>query len=427
MSDQPLGSPTRKEKLAWCLFDFANSSYTTVILTVVYARFFVGEVIEGETWLDVHEDTWWAAAGVVANVIVILSAPFIGALADQRGSKKRYLFVSTAVCVVATGLLSAFGAGMVLPALACVIVATTAFSSGENLIAGFLPELAEPEEMGRMSAIGWTVGYFGGLVALVLALALHDAGATPLVPLATAAFFALAAWPTFAWLRERARPKPGSIRIMDAAFGELRKTWRERGRWKDLFVFLLSILFFQAGVYIVISFAAIYAAEQIKMGTEEIIVMFMALQLASAAGAYAFGFIQDSVGSRPALGLALAVWITSVSLAWRSETTSDFWIAGMLAGVAMGSSQSASRAMVGLFCPAGREGEWFGLWGLATKAAAVLGLTWYGGVMAINGDRRFAMLTTLLLFVAGLVVLAFVNVSRGRDAASAASRPTPHA
>lgn len=413
------------------MFDFANSSYTTVILTVVYARYFVGVVIEGDSWQGVPADTWWAAAGVVANVLVILSAPFIGALADQRASKKRYLIVSTALCVGATGLLSAFGPGMVLPALLCVMVATTAFSSGENLIAGFLPELAEPSEMGRLSAYGWTIGYFGGLVALVLALELVKVEATALVPLATAAFFALAAWPTFVWLRERAQPRAGSVRLMEAAFGELRSTWKERKRWKDLFVFLYSILFFQAGVYIVISFAAIYADKEIGMASEDIIMMFIALQLASAAGAYGFGFIQDFVGSRFALALALLVWIVSVLLAWRAATATDLWISGMLAGVAMGSSQSASRALVGVFCPAGREGEWFGLWGLATKAAAVLGLTWYGAIMALSatdgvGDRRLAILTTMCLFIAGLVVLAFVNVERGRREAASAEPSSPH-
>lgn len=428
MSRHPPGPPSRREKLAWCLFDFANSSYTTVILTVVYARYFVGVIIEDDHWGGLHEDTWWAAAGVISNVLVIISAPVIGALADKVAAKKRYLLFSTIVCVVGTASLSLWGPGMVVAALLCVIVATTAFSSGENLVAGFLPELATPSEMGRLSAYGWTIGYFGGLAALGLALALHGADATWLVPVATAVFFAIAALPTFAWLRERAVPSGGRVRLLEAAFGELRATWRERRRWRDLFIFLGSILLFQGGVYIVISFAAIYAEQEIGMSDEAIIVMFIALQIAAAAGAYAFGFIQDYVGSRFALGLSLVVWIAAVFVAWRAQTSDGIWVAGMLAGAAMGSSQSASRALVGLFCPAGREGEWFGLWGLATKASAVLGLTWYGVFMAVTDDRRLAILTTMLLFVGGLAVLLFVNPERGRAAAAENSRsPSPPA
>ena len=416
MSQRP--APSVREKLAWCLFDFANSSYTTVILTVVYARYFVGVIIEGDQWHGLHEDTWWAAAGVISNLVVIFSAPIIGALADRVAGKKRYLLFSTIACVVATASLSLWGAGMVIPALVCVILATTAFSTGENLIAGFLPELAKPDEMGRLSAYGWTIGYFGGLGALGVALFLVESDNTALVPAATAAFFALAALPTFVLLSERASPVASRVRPFEAAFGGLRKTWRERRRWRDLFTFLGAILLFQGGVYIVVSFAAIYAEQEIGMADTDIILMFIALQVAAALGAYAFGFIQDHGGSRRALLLSLAVWIAAVLLAWQAFTANGIWVAGMLAGVAMGSSQSASRALVGMFCPPGREGEWFGLWGLATKASAVLGLAWYGILMALTDDRRFAILMALPLFVGGLVVLAFVNPERGRAAAA---------
>ena len=416
---RPPGPATWLEKAAWCLFDFANSSYTTVILTVVYARYFVGVVVDSEHWSGLPADTWWAAAGVLSNLLVITSAPLIGVLADRNACKKRYLLMCTAVCVACTGALALFGPGMVLPALLCVVLATFAFSAGENLVAGFLPELTTPRHMGRLSAAGWTVGYFGGLAALALALFLvnREPSRVSWVPLATAAFFAISALPTFIWLRERAVPSKASGGVVKAAFGDLMQTWRERHRWRDLFLFFRAILFFQGGVYIVISFAGIYAEQDIGMASDDIIVMFMALQFAAALGAFSFGFIQDLVGSRVALAGSLVIWCLAVGIAWWATEPSHIWVAGMLAGAAMGASQSASRALVGIFCPPGREGEWFGLWGLATKASAVFGLTWYGTFMAFTNDRRLAILTTLMLFAVGLALLYRVDVARGQEAA----------
>lgn len=417
------GPPATREKASWCIFDFANSSFTTVIVTVVYARYFVKVVVPDGSWAGVPADSWWAGAGVVSNVLVILSAPVIGAMADRRAAKHRYLLVTTLVCVGATALLSVWGAGAVIAALLCFIIANIAFSSGENLVAGFLPELAPPDQMGRLSAYGWTVGYFGGLLALVLSLLLVNLGGTRWVPIATAAFFGIAALPTFLWLKERAQPKPGRVRMLAAAFGELSTTWRERTRFRDLFTFLGAILLFQGGVAVVISFSAIYAEFEIGMNETEIIGMFMGLQIAAAGGAFAFGWIQDRVGSRAALLNSLGLWIVAVTIAYLARTPGAFIAAGLIAGAAMGASQSASRALIGLFCPAGREGEWFGLWGLATKGAAVLGLAFYGVLMATTGDRRLAILATLALFVLGAIGVMRVDVNRGRQTAQDAEAP----
>jgi UMF1 family MFS transporter len=425
-----LPPPSRREKVSWAFFDFANSSYTTVIATVVYAPYFVRVVVEpGDSFRGIHEDAWWAGVAVLSNLLVILSAPVVGAMADQAAAKKRYLLVATVTCVLATAALCAWGPGQVLAALLCVLVADIAFSTGENLVAGFLPELATPDEMGRLSAFGWTIGYFGGLLALGVALFMVDSH-TRFVPLATALFFAVSALPTFLFLRERATPRPRRGRLLEAAFGELAATWRERRVWRDLFRFLLAILLFQGGVAVVVKFAAIYAKEVVGMEDESIIVMFIALQLAAAGGAIAFGFIQDRVGSRVALLLSILVWIPAVGIAYVSRTAEAFWVAGILSGIAMGSSQSASRAVIGLFCPAGREGAWFGLWGLATKGAAVVGLGFYGLVMVVSGgERRMAILSTLLLFVCGLLLVLRVDMNRGRAAARAAeaspSTPNP--
>ena len=418
-----MNAATRKEKLAWAGFDFANSSFTTVIITVVYAKVFTGSIVPADEagnpqFWGWHGDSWWAFAQVISQVAVLLTAPLVGTLADRLASKKRFLFISALVCVVSTASLVIPQQGQVLFAWLLVVVANFAFSTGENLVGGFLPELADQEEMGRLSALGWTIGYFGGLAALVLSLGLVNTGWVRWVPLGVAAFFALSALPTFLFLRERAQPRQSTQGLLRESFGELRKTWGERHRWRDLFRFLWSILFFQAGVAVVVAFSAIYGTEVIGLTDGGIIRLFIALQIAAAAGAWLFGQIQDRVGSLPALSGSILVWILAVILAWLSQGPELYVVSGILAGLAMGGSQCASRALVGLFCPKGREGEWFGLWGLATKAAAVLGLLFYSlQIQFLGGDRRTAILATGLLFAAGLVLLLRVDMKRGMAAA----------
>ncbi|HMS15379.1 MAG TPA: MFS transporter [Planctomycetota bacterium] len=408
---------TRTERLSWAGFDFANSSFTTVIITVVYAKVFTGKIVGTGGYMGWHGDSWWAMIQAVSQGLVIVSAPLIGALADRLAAKKRFLAYATLTCVLTTALLSYPTEGQVLLACFLLLLANFAFSTGENLVAGFLPELAPPEEMGRLSALGWTIGYFGGLAALVLSLVLVEANLVRYVPLAIALFFGISALPTFLFLRERAKKRTSSLSIVRQGFSELITTWSERRQWRDLFAFLLSILFFQGGIAVVIAFSAIFAEQELGMSDGQVIHLFIGLQFSAALGAWTFGHIQDRLGSRPALFGSLFLWLCAVLLAFASHSVPPFVASGLLAGFAMGSSQSASRALVGLFCPAGREGEWFGLWGLATKAATVLGLLFYSILIQTSGNRRMAILATGLLFLVGMALLLRVNVPRGLRAA----------
>jgi UMF1 family MFS transporter len=223
-------------------------------------------------------------------------------------------------------------------------------------------------------------------------------------------------------LKERAIPTFASGSLFRQAFSDLRNTWSERKQWRDLFAFLFSILFFQAGFAVVIAFSAIFAHDVLLMSDKAFIQLFIGLQFSAAFGAWSFGQVQDRLGSRPAVMISLFIWIAAVLLAWASYTPLVFQISGLLAGFAMGASQSASRALVGIFCPKGREGEWFGLWGLATKSATVFGMAYYGILIQVVQDRRFAILSTAGLFVVGLLLMGRVNVDRGRLTA----RTAPH-
>lgn len=420
----------RREILAWAFYDFANSGYTTVVLTTIYGAYFVGVVAAGmEADAPGSATLAWTLAIGFANLLVLLTAPLVGAVADVRASKKRFLLATTVTCVAATALLGLAAPGQVL--LACLLVALSAvaFSYGENLIGAFLPEIADARNMGRISGYGWSLGYFGGLLTLAACLAYirHADGQglaashyVPVTLVLTAIIFALAAAPTFIWLRERAVPQPlaTGASYLQAGFGRVLHTLRHARRLPDLFRFLACIVLFQAGVATVVVVAAIYAQEALGFDSQQLIVLIMVVNLTAAIGAFLFGFAQDRFGSVASLAAALLVWIAAISVALVADSEWALWLSGNLIGLAMGSTQAGARALVGQLTPEAHAGEFFGLWGLANRAAAILGPVCYGVMNRMAaGDHTVALLSTLTFFVLGLVLLLSVREQRGREAA----------
>lgn len=413
------------------MYDFANSGYTTVVLTAVFNAYFVAVVAgEGANGNGTGTLLWTVALGV-SNALVLVSAPVIGAIADHRAWKKRFLALTTAGCVIATAALGWVGAGDVALGMALVALATFMFSSGENLIAAFLPEIAPAKDMGRVSGYGWSLGYVGGLLVLGACLAYiawaesRGERATQYVPVTmwiTAGAFALAALPTFLWLRERGVPRamPPREGYVAVGFARVRRTLAEARRFRDLFRFLLSLATYYCGINTVVVLAAVYAQQAMGFGTRETIVLILVVNVTASIGAFLFGHAQDRLGSVRTLALTLLVWIAALVLAFFIEGRSAFWVVANLVGLALGASQSAGRALIGQFAPAERAAEFFGLWGLAGKLAAVIGPLVYGAITyASRGDHRLALLATALFFVAGLILLLRVDERRGREAALA--------
>jgi UMF1 family MFS transporter len=320
-----------------------------------------------------------------------------------------------------TALLYFASPGAVALALLLVAASNYFFGAGENIIAAFLPELADSKAMGRVSGWGWSFGYLGGLTALgiclfyILAQPGRPASETvPVTMLITAALFALFATPTFLFLKERAVPQPQTER----PFARVMQTLRNSQRYVDLRRFLLCILFYQAGVTAVVALAAIYAEQAMKFTTQQTIVLILVVNVTAAIGAFGFGYLQDAIGHVRAVALTLVGWIAMVSIAFFSETHFSFWIAANLAGLCMGSSQAAGRAIVGYLAPPARLAEFFGLWGLAVKAASIFGPLTYGAVTWVfGGNHRLAILAVGVYFVVGLLLLAGIDVERGRRAA----------
>jgi UMF1 family MFS transporter len=408
-----------REVWAWSMYDFANSGYTTVVITAVFGAYFVSVISGNQPWATFA----WTAALSVSYALVLVTGPLVGAWADAHAAKRRLLLVSTIGCVLFTAALWFAGPGETALALALIVLSNYFFGVGENLIAAFLPELADSRAMGRVSGWGWSFGYLGGLAALGICLVYITASgkpATQTVPvtmLITAAFFAAAATPTFIFLRERALPQ----RQLESPWLRLARTLRHSKAFLDLRRFLACIVFYQAGITTVISLAAIYADQAMKFTMQQTIVLILVVNVTAALGAFGFGYLQDAIGHVRAIALTLAGWIAMVLIAGFSRDAVSFWIAANLAGLCMGSSQAAGRALVGYLAPPARLAEFFGLWGLAVKAASIAGPLTYGLVTWIfAGNHRLAIFATGLYFVIGLVVLAGVDVERGRRAALAA-------
>lgn len=416
----------RHEIFAWALFDFANSGYTTVVLTAIFNAYFVGVI--AQAYSSGTATLWWTIAMALANGVVLLTAPIIGAIADDRAWKKRFLMISASGCVGFTTLLATAGPGDVSYAMALVILASICFFTGENLIAAFLPEIATPDKMGRISAFGWTIGYLGGLLTLVLCLwvtlnaaaqGAEMADAVPLTLLIVAAMFVVGSLPTFIWLRERVQPcERAAINYCSIAYQRLHTTWQHARFHRDLFQFLIALTIYTCGINTVIVLAAVYAQEAMGFTTEDNIQLILIVNISAALGAFAFGQIQDRLGSLRTLSMTLVIWICALLLAYFTHDRMMFWVVANLVGIALGSSQSAGRAIIGLFSPPARAGEYFGLWGLATKLAAVIGPLCYGLITYVTqGDHRTALLVTTCFFMVGLLSLIGIDEKRGRGSA----------
>ena len=417
----------KREINAWAMFDFANSGYTTVVLTAIYNTFFVG-VIAGH--LETGQATLlWTISISLANALVLISAPVLGAITDFSASKKPLLAVTAGGCILATAGLAFTGADDIYLAIFLVILSSFLFFSGENIIAAFLPEITSPEHAGRVSAYGWTIGYVGGLITLGLCLLYiqwaEQQGQTveqyvPATMLIVAAVFAIAVIPTFVWLKERKirQNLPEGMNYIQLGWHRLQETLQHARHYQDLFRFLLCLTIYHCGINTVVVIAAVYAQEVMGFSTQESIMLILVVNISAAFGATIFGFIQDRFGARNTLMITLLIWCVATIGAYLVQSSSGFWVIANLVGIALGASQSGGRALVSTFSPPERSGEFFGLWGLATKLSTIIGPLVFGLISWITqGDLRTALLSTIAFFILGLILLFTVNESRGKQAA----------
>ena len=428
----------KREILGWAMFDFANQAYTLLIITVVFGDLFT-RIIVGDAPDYRLGNLLWSVSLAISYLMVVITAPVLGAIADHRARRKQFLFVTYLLCIVATALLWFVEPGLVLLGMVLLVVSNYAYASGEALIASFLPNLGPPEDLGRISGFGWSLGYVGGLASAVFVLlvlgetSVENFDSIRWVGPWAAVFFMVAAIPTFVWVREppaaaSATPVGGHLR---AGIARVRGTLGHLERHPDLAVLLLSVFFAMSGIYIIITYAFIYGAQVIRWDESVRALMFIIVQITAAVGAVGFGFLQDRIGAARTYRITLVLWMLTIVLIWATPLVVDlmalrlgvvweaqylFLVVGCAAGLSLGSSQSATRTLVGLFAPEARSAEFFGFWGLSMRLAGVFGLLAIGALQALLG-LHMAILFCVALFAVAWWIAARVDEQRGRSAA----------
>lgn len=415
----------RKELFGWAMFDFANSAYTTVIVTVVYSVVFP-KLIVGDGPEYRQGNLLWSVALSISYALVVLTAPVLGAVMDYAGHRKRWLFASWISTVVATAALWFATPEHVWLAMLLLVVSNYGFSVGESFSSSFLPELGPPETLGRISGAAWGLGYFGGLVstaAVIFGLGPQTAenfDRLRLIGPVTAAFFFVGAIPTFLLLKERAVPKPlpEGETWFSVGFSQLRITLGELRSLRDLMIFFVSFFFAMAGLSIVIAFAFIYGDQVIQWSPTSQTLMFVITQITAALGALGFGYLQARIGDMRTYGLTLLIWTATVGMiAFAVPIASAvglpaerfFLIVGCFAGGCLGATQSAARTIVAVMAPPDKVGEFFGVWGLFGKLASIVGLLALGVLQTALGLEN-AILVCGAFFLAAFFVARMVRV-----------------
>ncbi|MBI3447464.1 MAG: MFS transporter [Acidobacteria bacterium] len=414
---------SRREILAWCLYDFANSSFSVIVTTVVFSRYFQQFVVVGDAQFG---SLLWGIAISVSMLLVGFASPPLGAMADLSASKKRGVVVFTAVCVAATAALWFVKPGDVALAMILFIVANIGFAGSFSFYNGFLPEITTEENVGRVSGMGFAWGYVGGLACLAVCLPLllkpwapETLGSVRASFLVTAAFFAVFTVPIVLWLKERAVPQDRVAfwPLTRAAFGRLSETLRHVREYEDLFKYLIAFLIYNDAIETVIFFSPVFASAVLGFSDAEVLYLFAAVQATAFLGAWALAGLTDRIGAARMVVLTLLVWCGLVGWAYFITTKPLFWVMALLAGLVLGPCQAASRSLMSLFVPRGRSAEFFGFFSISGKFSAILGPLVFGWATWAFGSHRAGLLSTLFFFVAGLLLLLTVNVDRGKRAA----------
>jgi UMF1 family MFS transporter len=408
----------RRTIVAWTLYDFANSAVAAIVVATIFPRYYA-EVVVGNA--DGRGDFWWGLVNSATMILVAVSSPVLGGIADHAGVRKPFFFGFTAVSVVATALLAGIGPGMAVRGFALAVTALVGYEAAFVYYNSYLPRIAPPDRVGRVSAAGFAVGYAGSLVAFLAAYPFAARGLIWACFLTTAAQFALFALPAFITLPRDVRAPMGLGAAMARGVQETLATLREIARRSERTAmrrFLLAYLIYEDGVNTVIAFAAIFAGKTLGFSFVETIYLFIVVQLTALVGSAAWARTTDTRGPKFVVRYTLVQWTAVTVLAFFVQEKSHFWVIAVLAGTGLGAIQAASRAFMATLVPSGREAEFFGFYSLVGKTGAVFGPLVFGGLsVLLAGNQRAAIVAVGLFFVVGLILLT--RVSAGGPTAAA--------
>lgn len=409
--------------LAWCLYDFANSPFTTLVVTFIYSTYFTKYFFEDSTYGTVL----WSRAVTVTAITVALLSPVMGTLADRGGYRKLFLFLFTTVAVVGTFILSTIPPGFVMTALCCFAVANIAYEMGCVFYNAFLPDIAPPRRIGRISGYGWALGYVGGLLALSIAFVGFVLPETPwfgfdkesgdhlrATNILVALWFALFSIPIFLWVKEdKSRVSPSTENVIKASWRQLSRTFSEIKQYREIIKMLLARLFYNDGLITIFIFSGIYAKETYNFSDTELLILAISLNVAAGLGAFALGFIDDVLGGKRTIQLSLVGLTVATLFAIFGTSNIHLWIGGLLAGIFSGPNQSASRSLMGRFVPPDKENEFFGFFAFSGKATAFLGPLSFGLLTQWFQTQRAGVAVVLVFFALGALILYFVDEKEG--------------
>ncbi|HLA84619.1 MAG TPA: MFS transporter [Thermoguttaceae bacterium] len=419
---------TRTEVFAWALYDWAESAYSTLSITILLLYI---QLISPPNWGPVV----WAWGISLSMLVAAVLSPIIGAMADARRNKRTWLAATALGGAVACVLMAALPSTATWPIIGLFVLASLAYEIAHGVYNGFLPEIADQKTMNRVSAWGYALGYPGGAFALVVAIVLMKQGAAIGLPdepsqlragiLVMGLWWGLFALPTLLIVRDRGpRPeqRPPLGVIVAGAVSEVGRTLRNVRRYRMLAWFLLGFLLYNDGIQTVLTQASLFAKDVLAFKPEELISLILMIQFVALPGAMTVGWLADWFGQKRVLMGCLAVWVALVTVAFFITTKSQFWILGIVLALVMGGTQSVSRAIMGAMTPAARTAEFFGFFNLSGKATSFLGTFLFGAIIATGNSAdwpasrstRWAVLSLLVFFVLGWLIAGRINVAQGR-------------
>lgn len=413
-----------REILSWALYDFANSGFATTILSVIFNVYFVKVIcVHGVSLFGIliPGESFWGYTISFSTLVIFFIAPLLGSVADCSASKKKFLFFFWLLGFIFTSFLFFGVENSVWSASFFFIIANIGFWAGNVFYNALLHDISTTETYGRISGIGWALGYIGGGLLLAINLLMIQKPAWFHIPdqnhlpvrfsiLSVSFWWMIFGIPIFIGVREKSGSKTQklNLKILSIGFKNLIITFRNLKKNREVFKYLMAYLTYNDGIETVILMASIFGAKELGMRQDQLILCFLMIQGVAFFGSLIFGTLADKVGHKKSISVSLIIYLFVCFWGMYMKSQAEFWVLGVVVGIILGGSQAASRSLLALMIPKEESAQYFGIFALAGKLSVVIG-PFIFGVMAQFFSLRAAVGTLSLFFAAGLLILHFVK------------------